>query len=495
MPRRSGGVLLPPVPVKRPRRTDVYLILRSAVLDGLLAPGERLPSSRKAAADYGVSRGVLEEVYSQLMEEGLLERIVGRGTFITNRVARSAVSVGIGKAPHRALSVSTRGYKLASNRACRAPAEFKPFNAGIADTDEFPWKIWQRIQARAARDLRRADMNFTDARGLPALRSSLAHHLGQLRRVRCSADQIIIFNSIHQALYVLALLLIDAGDTAWMEDPGYPGARAALELAGAAIVNIPVDREGLQVEVGLRCAPNSRLAYVTPSHQFPTGVATSLERRIALLNWAKSHDAWVLEDDYDGEFLYVSQPLTPLCSLDQGGRVLYLGTLSKSMFVSLRLAFAVVPESMVEQLANIRTQFDAFSAPLAQFAMSRFMDEGHFSSHVRHMRDVYAAKCAICTEGLAPLAERGWTWEENTVGVQIMLRHPDAQEVRRTAKASGLALHLLNSYRHEPADNDGLLLRFGGLSVAAIRPGIERLVSAALGTLRDSRGDTSGRHP
>jgi GntR family transcriptional regulator / MocR family aminotransferase len=324
-------------------------------------------------------------------------------------------------------------------------------------------------------------MNFTDPRGLPALRSALAHHLAQLRGVRCTAEQIIIFNSTHQALYSMALLLMNPGDTAWMEDPGYPGARAALELAGAVIVNIPVDAEGLRVAVGLRFAPTSRLAYVTPSNQFPSGVAMSLERRIALLNWAEKADSWVLEDDYDGEFRYVGQPLTPLYSLDRHARVLYLGTLSKSMFVSLRLAFAVVPEVMVEQLANIRSQFDAFSAPLAQLAMSRFMDEGHFSTHVRRMRGVYAAKCAVCREGLAPLADHGWTWEANTVGVQIMLHHPDAQEVRRTAEASGLALHFLNSYRHKPAKDDGLLLRFGGLSVSAIRPGIERLVSAALG--------------
>ncbi len=476
MPRRSLGALLPPVPGSHPRRTDVYLALRDSVLQGLLAPGERMPSSRKAAADYGVSRGLLEEVYSQLMEEGLLERAVGRGTFIAGQTAEPA---GGGEAPQRVLSVSARGTRLAGNRATRVPLEFKPFNAGIADTAEFPWTIWQRIQARAARDLNRVDMDFTDPRGLPALRSSIAHHLAQLRGVRCTAEQVIIFNSVQQALYSLALLLTDPGDAAWLEDPGYPGARAALELAGAAVVPVPVDRQGLQVEVGLRRAPSARLAHVTPSHQFPTGVALSPERRATLLDWAEKHAAWVLEDDYDGEFGYVGQPATPLHALDQHARVLYLGTLSKSMFVSLRLAFAVVPEAMVEQLANLRSQLDAFSAPLAQLAMSRFMDEGHFSTHVRRMRGVYAAKCAFLTEGLAPLAGHGWTWDDGTVGVQILLRHPDAQAVRRTAEASGLALHLLSSYRHEPAKDDGLLLRFGGLSIPDIRAGIERLVSAA----------------
>lgn len=485
MPRRSRGALLPPVPSSHPRRADVYLTLRNSVMQGLLAPGERLPSTRKAADDYGVSRGLLEEVYAQLMEEGLLERISGRGTFISSRVPGPAAPARGGKAPHRVLSVSARGTRLADNLANRVPLEFKPFNAGIADTAEFPWKIWQKIQVRAARDLKGADMDFTDPRGLPALRSSIAHHLAQLRGIRCTTEQVIVFNSVQQALYLLALLLLNPGDAAWMEDPGYPGARAALELAGATVVPIPVDQDGLQVETGLRRARDARLAYVTPSHQFPTGVALSPERRIALLDWAGKHDAWVLEDDYDGEFGYIGRPATPLHSLDRHARVLYLGTLSKSMFVSLRLAFAVVPEAMVEQLANIRTQLDAFSAPLTQLAMSRFMDEGHFATHVRRMRGVYAEKCAVLTEGLAPLADRGWTWDHTTVGVQILLRHQDAREVQRTAEASGLALHLLNSYRHKIADDDGLLLRFGGLGIPDIRAGVERLVSAAQDSRRD----------
>ncbi len=478
MPRRSRGVLLPPLPGKRPRRRDVYLALRNCVLQGLLAPRERLPSIRKAAADYGVSRGLIEEVYSQLLEEGLLERAVGRGTFIARQPVNSVLPNLARMTPRREPSVSARGLELASNRTCRVPQEFKPFNSGVADTDEFPWRIWQRIQARAARDLRCADMNFTDPRGLPALRDSIAHHLTRLRGVRCAAEQVIVFNSMHQALYLLALLLMQPGDTAWMEDPGYPGARAALRLAGATIANIPVDSEGLRVAFGVRHTPNSRLAYVTPAHQFPTGASMSSERRTALLEWAAKHNAWVLEDDYDGEFQH-GQTKTPLHSQDSLGRVLYLGTLSKSMFVSLRLAFAVVPESMVEQLANIRTQLDAFNPPLTQLAMSRFMDEGHFASHVRRMRGVYADKCAVIAAGLAPLSSRGWTWSEHAMGLQIMLHHPDAREVVRTAKASGLALHLLSSYRQQTARGDGLLLRFGGLGVPAIRLGLEQLVSAA----------------
>ena len=479
MPRYARGVLLPPLVAERPRRASVYRTLRNAVLEGVLKPGEQLPSSRRAAGDYGVSRGLLEEVYAQLMEEGFLERGVGRGTFIASQVSRLSPPSGAGNSPRHVLSASLRGLRLAHNLTCREPEEFKPFNAGVADTAEFPWKVWQRIQSRAVRDLKRADMDFADPRGLPALRDALAHYLAQMRGVRCTPKQIIVFNSAQQAVHSLALLLLDPGDGAWIEDPGYPGARCALELAGATIVYVPVDHEGLQVDVGMRRGPHARLVFVTPSHQYPTGAALSLQRRIALLEWAQERDAWVVEDDYDGEFRYQGQPLTALHSLDQDARVVYLGTLSKSMFVSLRLAFAVVPESMAEHLANIRTQLDAFSAPLAQLAMSRFMNEGHFSAHVRRMRTLYAAKCAALTEGLAPLASRGWTWQEQAAGMHMLLRHPRAHEVRRTAQASGLDLRLLSSYRHRTADEEGLLLRFGGLTIATIRSGVKRLVSAA----------------
>ena len=477
MPRRPQGALLPPAPGTPPRRAALYRSLRNAVLEGLLQPGERLPSSRQAAADYGVSRGLVEEVYAQLMEEGFLSRSVGRGSFIAAQVSR--LSAQIVAKPTPTAAPSRRGARLASNVSCREPEEFRPFNAGVADSAEFPWKVWQRLQARASRELGRASLDFADPRGLPELRQALAHHLAQLRGMRCGAGQIVVFNSAQQALYAIALLLLDPGDAAWVEDPGYPGAWAALELAGARLTYVPADSEGLDVAAGIKCAPRARLVYVTPPHQYPTGAALSMERRIALLDWAQKHKAWVLEDDYDGEFRYAGQPLTPLHSLDLGGRVLYLGTLSKSMFVSLRLAFAVVPEPLVEPLANIRSQLDTFSPPLAQLTMSRFMDEGHFSAHVRRMRGVYAAKYLQLTTGLAPLAARGWSLPENPVGLHVLLHHRDGALVRRVVRSSGLDLGLLSSYRNRPARDDGLLLRFGGLNSAQITSGTAALLRAA----------------
>jgi GntR family transcriptional regulator/MocR family aminotransferase len=477
--RQSKGALLPPIPGRRLRRADLYAALRAAVLDGILAPAERLPSTRQAAADYGVSRGMLEEVFAQLTDEGFLERAVGRGTFVARTVSRLSAPERRKESARHSRGPSRRGQALASIAACREPETPRPFNAGIADTSEFPWKIWQRLQARAARELGRAGLSFADPRGVSSLRVAIARHLAQFRGIRCDPGQVIVFNSAQQAIHVLALLLTNPGDGVWIEDPCYLGARAAFDLAGAALAPVPVDAEGICVDAGVRRCPRARVAYVTPSHQYPTGATLSLDRRIALLQWGARNDAWIVEDDYDGEFRYEGQPLTALYSLDSHGRVLYVGTLNKSMFVGLRIAYAVVPEELVEPLANIRTQLDGFTPALPQMAMSLFMDEGHFSSHLRRMRAVYGAKRAALIEGLAPLTAAGWTWPENRAGIHLLATHKNGDYVRAVAAASGLDLTLLHSYRVAHSRNDGLLLRFGALDGTSLHSGVAELVAAA----------------
>jgi GntR family transcriptional regulator/MocR family aminotransferase len=477
--RRSRGILLPPVPTARLRRGDLYSALRAAVLDGTLAAGERIPSTRLAAADYGVSRGMLEEVFAQLTEEGFLERAVGRGTFVAQAISRLSAPVKRKRAIGRSAIPSRRGQSVASNAACREPVVLRPFNAGIADISEFPWKLWQRLHARAARELGHKALNFADPRGLTNLRASIAHYLAQFRGIRCDPAQVIIFNSAQQAIHALAVLLLDRADPVWIEDPCYLGARAAFELAGAAITPVPVDDQGLRVDIGVRRCPQARVAYVTSSHQYPTGVTLSLERRIALLDWAARTDSWIVEDDYDGEFRYEGQPLTSLYSLDSHPSVLYIGTLNKSMFVDLRLAYAVVPEELVEPLANIRTQLDGFTPAVRQMAMSLFLDEGHFSSHLRRMRAVYGAQLAALLDGLAPLRDRGWTWSSNPAGMHLLLRHQRGQYVRAVAEASSLDLALLSSQRIAKTGDDGLFLRFGALDAASLSRGITTLVADA----------------
>jgi GntR family transcriptional regulator/MocR family aminotransferase len=479
--RQSKGVLLPPIPGRRLRRGDLYHALRSAALEGVLKPGQRLPSTRHAAADYGVSRGLMEEVFCQLTDEGFLERSVGRGTFVAQQLARLEAPVKTSVRP-ASVRPSRRGLLVAGNAACREPDTPVPFNAGIADTREFPWKVWCRLQARAARELGQSALGFADPRGLPQMRAAIARYLAQFRGIRCTPHQVMIFNSAQQALNTLSVLLLNRGDSVWIEDPCYLGAKAAFEMAGAVPVPVPVDSDGLNVEAGRRRAPRARLAYLTPSHQYPTGVALSLERRIEILQWAARNHSWIVEDDYDGEFRYAGQPVTSLYSLDSRARVFYLGTLNKAMFVSLRLAYVVVPEELVELLANIRTQMDGFTPVLAQMTMSLFMEEGYFSSHLRRMRGLYGWKRKTLVAGLGPMAAKGWTWSENPAGMHLLLRHKRGDYVREVAKASALDLALLSRYRAARAQDDGLFLRFGALDPDGLQAGIKELVECSLST-------------
>lgn len=480
--RPSKGVLLPPISAGRLRRGELYRALRTAVLDGVLSSGDRVPSTRRAAADYGVSRGLMEEVFGQLTDEGFFERAVGRGTFVALEVARlKSRAERTTRQPRTLHQPSRRGSAIAANTACREPEVALPFNAGIADTTAFPWKLWCRLQARAARELGPAALSFTDPRGLPNLRAAIARYLAQFRGIRCLPEQVIVFSSAQQALNALAMLLLNPRDAVWIEDPCYLGARVVFDLAGAVAVPVTVDEDGLVVATGIRRAPRARLAYVTPSHQYPMGVPLSLERRIELLRWAARNSSWIVEDDYDGEFRYAGRPLASLYSLDSHARVLYLGTLNKSMFVSLRLAYAVVSEELVEPLANVRTNMDGFTPALTQMTMSFFMDEGYFSSHLRNMRAVYGAKRKTLVEGLAPIAVRGWTWSDNPAGMHLLVRHKRGEYVRTIAKTSSLDLALLSKYRAARAQDDGLFLRFGALGPESLQAGLDELIAVAKG--------------
>jgi GntR family transcriptional regulator / MocR family aminotransferase len=478
--RKSKGVLLPPIRRSgRLRRGDLYKALRNAVLDGVFAPGDRFPSSREAAADYGVSRGLMEEVFGHLTDEGFLERSVGRGTFVSCQLTGLYRATSKNPVRQSSCGPSRRGLMLAANAACREPEKPMPFNAGVADASAFPWKAWCRLQTRATRELGSRALSFSDPRGLLDLRAAIARYLAQFREIRCTARQVIIFKSAQQALNAITALLVNRDDEVWLEDPGYPGARAAFELVGARGVPVPVDEHGLVVETGVRCSPRAKLAYVTPPHQYPTGVALDMERRIQLLQWAMRSNSWIIEDDYDGEFRYSGQPLASLFSLDSSGRVLYLGTLNKSMFVSLRLAYLVVPEDLLELVANIRTQMDGFTPVLTQKTMSLFMSEGHFSSHLRRMRTLYGSKRNRLIEALAPMADLGWRWSSNPAGMHLLVRHRNSEYVRLVTQASKLDLALLSRYRISRGQDDGLFLRFGALDFPTLQTAAQHLVTVA----------------
>lgn len=422
-----------------------------------------------------MSRTTIEVVYEQLASEGLIVRGVGRGSFVADvRPALRPASV-----PPSTVAVSARGSRLSADKRCREPLEIVPFNAGVPDARLFPVDSWERCRRRALNDAGPMLLNSCDTRGLQPLREQLSRYLAQFRGVRATPDEVLIFESTSQALTALFLLLADPGEQVLVEDPGYPAASAAAQLADLTVVPVPVDGAGLDIEAGQRTAPDARLAYVTPAHQYPTGVTMTQLRRQALLAWAAERDGVVIEDDYDADFRYHGEPLTTLRALDGGARVIYLGTLSKAMFLGLRLAYAVVPAPLVEPLTNLKAQLAGFPPIATQATLSRFIEQGYLAAHMRAMRRVYAEKLSWLVEALKPMLTTGWESGPATAGLHFILYEPAPGIAARVAAASGLSLDTLSHYARLPLARDGLSLRFGGLTRNQIEQGAAALCAVS----------------
>lgn len=400
----------------RPLHRQVYDGLRESILAARLRPGERLPSTRTLAADLGVARNTVALAFDQLRTEGYLTGRRGGGTRVRSTIPDTLLHVGFPPPPTpartrgaasipietpAAASLSARGDLLAAAgaRATRRGGTTPvPFRLGVPALDAFPAKLWARLTARRWR----RDGVFlgdADCAGEPVLREAIASYLTNSRGARCTPDQVCVVSGTQQAVDLVARVLLDPGDEAWVEEPGYHGVRAPLLAAGARLVPVPVDDEGIDVAAGERAAPNARLAYVTPSHQFPLGAIMSASRRAALLAWARRAGAWVLEDDYDSEFRYTGRPLPCLQGLDaehrpagEGARVLYIGTFGKTLVPALRLGYVILPESLVDRFLAARAALDRHPPTMEQAVVADFLTEGHYARHVRRVRAMYAER-------------------------------------------------------------------------------------------------------
>ncbi len=425
--RTSGAPpLLLPIDrhAERPLYEQVYAGLRDAILDGRLAPGARLPSTRELAADLDISRSTVVQAFDQLRLEGYTDGRRGGGTHvreeIPDRLLRaSATAIRRGHDGRRAsgtaakpgkpdaLPLSGRGRLLldtGSNFRSLAGTPAVPFELGIPATDAFPERMWARLASRLWRS-GQVPLTASDPAGHPALRRAVAEYVGQARAGRCTAERVLITNGAQQALDIVARVLLDPGDAAWIEDPGYFGARLVLTAAGARLVPVPVDDEGLDVAAGERTEPDARVAYVTPSHQFPLGVVMSAPRRLELLAWAERRGTWIVEDDYDSEFRYEGRPLPCLQGLEaqrlgerESSRVLYVGTFSKTLVPGLRLGYLVVPDRLVDAFRTARAVLDGHTPAAGQAVLAEFIDEGHYTRHLRRVR-------ALCAERQAALMD------------------------------------------------------------------------------------------
>jgi GntR family transcriptional regulator/MocR family aminotransferase len=319
--------------------------------------------------------------------------------------------------------------------------------------------------------------NFTyqDSAGYRPLREAIVAHVTVSRQVHCTPEQVMIVSGSQGALDLAARMLIDADDPVWLEDPGYAGARGAFLGAGAQVIPVPVDHEGLVVDRGVQRAPDARLVYLTPSHQFPLGVTMSLARRLALLDWAKRANAYIIEDDYDSEFRFATRPLATLQGLDDANRVIYVGTFSKVLFPSLRIGYMILPPALVDSFLKVRRMIDIHSPMLEQAVLADFMIEGHFTRHLRRMRTLYAERRSALLE-----AARGLPLEIDSAeaGIHCIGWLPDGiDDLALVDKAADYNLHLtpISSFSIEPLPRKGVLLGYGGFSVQEIQQGVARL--------------------
>ena len=472
LPRLAGGE--PPAPS---RRAALYRRVRGAILDGNLAPGARLPSTRALAAELGVSRTTTEEAFQQLVAEGFLERRVGDGTYVSSGLPPRPAPARV---PAPGVKLSGRGAVVIGTPVHADTQRVRAFRGGQADVAAFPLRTWRRlISQRLGRRGSRL-LDYGEPAGHRPLREAIAAHAAASRGVRCTPDQVIVLSSSQQALDLTARLLLDPGDQVWLEDPCYRGALGAMSGAGGRIVPVPVDEAGLDVAAGRAAAPAARLAVVTPSHQYPLGVALSLERRLALLDWAAGAGAVVLEDDYDSEFQYEGRPITAIQGLDRAGRVVYVATFSKVLYPSLRLAYAIVPEPLVEAYTRARQLVDGHPPVLLQAVTADFMEGGHFGAHLRAMRALYGERRAVLVEALR--AECGGAGRLGPTGAGLHVPyHLDGRrdvEVGRRALELGADAVALSALALRPGPANGLVLGDAALTPAMIRAGVRALAAA-----------------
>jgi GntR family transcriptional regulator/MocR family aminotransferase len=462
--------------------------VRAAILAGQLRAGTRLPATRDLASRLGVSRLTVQTAFDQLVAEGYLEGRRGSGTYVAGtlpdvllevrrRAGRPAAATehecprplpGAGRA---------RGFAAIMQREGTA----HPLQFGLPALDAFPTGLVARLAARRWRQASPALLGYGDPAGFGPLRAALAAYLGAARGVRCGPEQVLIVAGAQQGLSLAARVLLAPGDAAWVEDPGYGGARAALAGAGAALAPVPVDAEGLDVAVGEQLHPTARAAFVTPSYQFPLGVTMSLRRRLALLDWAERAGAWVIEDDYDSEYRYAGRPLPALQGLDTCGRVLYVGSLSKVLVPALHLGYLVVPPDLAAVMGDAQASAGRQVATVDQAVVADLIAAGHFGRHIRRMRLLYQERQRLLVAAAAEQLPGLLAVRPAVAGLHLVGRLPaglDDRAAARRAARHGVRVAPLSAFSLATTGEGGLLLGYAAYDAAQIRRAVGGLAAA-----------------
>ncbi len=451
---------LPPAPEPgngEPLYKQIYERFRSAIAQGTLQAGDRIPSARALAKELGVARGTVEGAYGLLQAEGYVQPRGQAGTVVTP---------GLRAQPRTPPPPKNTG----DADLWRHPPALLPFQMGLPALDAFPRKLWARLGARQLRATQAIDLSYPPVNGLPSLRTAIASYLQVARGIACTPEQIIITSGYRDSLSLIVRTLLQGGDQVWVEDPGYPPTRELLLHSGLRSAPVPVDAQGLQVMQGIQQFPEARAAIVTPAHQSPLSVTLSLPRRQALLEWAERQQRWIVEDDYDGEYRYVSRPLPALKSLDRQGRVIYAGTFSKVLFPGIRLAYLVVPPSLTARFSQASRILGSGIPGLTQALVSTFMSEGHFARHIQRMRRLYAERRRATVAGLSKVFGTAMPIDPQPGGMHLLLRLPPACHDHALAQrmvVHGIYAHALSQWSSAPAPANGLLMGFTNIDSQA----------------------------
>jgi GntR family transcriptional regulator / MocR family aminotransferase len=456
-----------------PLHRQIYNAVRQNIINGTLPFNSKLPATRAFSVSYGVSRNTVLVAFDDLIAEGFLEARVGAGTFVKHQTQVNA-RVTKQQLSNRGLAISSTAFTIP--RETRITA----FRHGIGDLSLFPWDVWTRLYKRAVNQ--NQNFGYPDPAGFLPLRQAIASHIAATRAVRCTPDQVIITSGSQQAIVLATQLLLEPNDLVWHENPGYLGARGALLAAGAQVIPVLVDEFGLNVLAGQQLAPKARLAYVTPSHQYPTGVTMNHERRLQLLQWANTANAWILEDDYDSEYRYDHRPLESLQSLDQHGRVIYIGTFSKVLFPALRLGYMVVPANLAAAFTTARALQDRGSSLLEQHALADFIGEHHFARHVRRTQKLYLKRQLVLREQLGLLLPK-LELQGFEAGIHLCAWLPENLndlEISRNAAHHGLEIMPISAYSQTPLARGGLFLGYAAVPSKELQVGVKTLSEIVL---------------
>jgi GntR family transcriptional regulator / MocR family aminotransferase len=497
--RISPG-FFPPIDVEADQPGPIYRKLynwfREGIVSGRLRPGQRVPSSRELVSELKISRSTVLAAFQQLHAEGYLQGAHGSGTYVaksipeqvmrsatkdsrsSNQRARCEGARRLSRPAAHLLSLRTPPLTLAHR------SELGAFRVGLPALDHFPFATWSRLVARHWRQPKTEMMTYGDPMGYLPCREAIAEYLGVVRGVTCEASQVMIVSGSQQGLALTARVLLDTGDSVWTEEPGYLGGLRVFTAAGARLVPIPVDSQGLDVKAGIHRCREARAAFISPSHQFPMGKTMSFARRMLLLDWAARNGSWIIEDDHDSDYRFSTRPIGSLQGLDVNGRVIYVGTFSKILFPSLRIGYLVLPNDLVPAFTLVRFAFDIFPSTLNQAILADFIREGHLARHIRRMRMVYMNRREILSKEIRQRLGTSVEIVNSKAGFHAVILLPggiqDQAVSNEAAKAGVAVLPLSICYQGHPG-MQGLILGYGGVNQKQIQDGVSKLTAVIQG--------------